>query len=88
MPLKTPQKLPKQRVKKKTQKTRKKILIWIMKTMKRPMFEDDIQSVMELEMEDLENWMAKGTGCGPDAVSCVLISNIGQCTCCGKLRYM
>ncbi|XP_042572188.1 transmembrane protein 154-like isoform X3 [Cyprinus carpio] len=27
-----------------------------------PMFEDDIQSVMELEMEDLENWMAKDGG--------------------------
>ncbi|KAI2668558.1 Transmembrane protein 154 [Labeo rohita] len=25
-----------------------------------PMFEDDIPSVMELEMEDLENWMTKG----------------------------
>uniref|UniRef100_A0A673MRS8 Transmembrane protein 154-like n=1 Tax=Sinocyclocheilus rhinocerous TaxID=307959 RepID=A0A673MRS8_9TELE len=27
-----------------------------------PMFEDDIPSVMELEMEDLENWMAKDGG--------------------------
>ncbi len=26
----------------------------------RPMFDDDIPSVMEMEMEDLENWMAKG----------------------------
>jgi len=26
----------------------------------RPMFEDDIPSVMELEMEDLENWISKG----------------------------
>ncbi|TRY60697.1 hypothetical protein DNTS_026268 [Danionella cerebrum] len=25
-----------------------------------PMFEDDVPSVMELEMEDLENWMGKG----------------------------
>lgn len=25
-----------------------------------PMFEDDIPSVMELEMEDLENWVTKG----------------------------
>ncbi|XP_051763549.1 transmembrane protein 154 isoform X2 [Ctenopharyngodon idella] len=25
-----------------------------------PMFEDDIPSVMELEMEDLENWISKG----------------------------
>ncbi|RXN06604.1 transmembrane protein 154 isoform X2 [Labeo rohita] len=33
-----------------------------------PMFEDDIPSVMELEMEDLENWMTKGTICGPDAI--------------------
>lgn len=27
-----------------------------------PMFEDDIPSVMELEMEDLENWIAKDGG--------------------------
>ncbi|KAK2908816.1 hypothetical protein Q8A67_004653 [Cirrhinus molitorella] len=27
-----------------------------------PMFEDDIPSVMELEMEDLENWMTKDGG--------------------------
>ncbi|XP_026127402.1 transmembrane protein 154-like isoform X2 [Carassius auratus] len=27
-----------------------------------PMFDDDIPSVMELEMEDLENWMAKDGG--------------------------
>ncbi|XP_059409206.1 transmembrane protein 154 isoform X2 [Carassius carassius] len=27
-----------------------------------PMFEDDIPSVMELEMEDIENWMAKDGG--------------------------
>ncbi|XDV14971.1 hypothetical protein PO909_015131 [Leuciscus waleckii] len=25
-----------------------------------PMFDDDIPSVMELEMEDLENWISKG----------------------------
>ncbi|XP_057187088.1 transmembrane protein 154 isoform X2 [Triplophysa rosa] len=33
-----------------------------------PMFEDDIPSVMELEMEDLENWMSKGNSCGAHAV--------------------
>ncbi|XP_065110758.1 transmembrane protein 154 [Paramisgurnus dabryanus] len=33
-----------------------------------PMFEDDIPSVMELEMEDLENWMTKGNCYGHDAV--------------------
>nr|XP_055061443.1 transmembrane protein 154 [Misgurnus anguillicaudatus]XP_055061444.1 transmembrane protein 154 [Misgurnus anguillicaudatus] len=33
-----------------------------------PMFEDDIPSVMELEMEDLENWMSKGNCYGRDAV--------------------
>ncbi|XP_026873699.2 transmembrane protein 154 [Electrophorus electricus] len=27
-----------------------------------PMFEDDVPSVMELEMEDLEKWMMKGDG--------------------------
>ncbi|XP_052401130.1 transmembrane protein 154-like isoform X1 [Carassius gibelio] len=27
-----------------------------------PMFDDDIPSVMELEMEDIENWMAKDGG--------------------------
>ncbi|XP_072526698.1 transmembrane protein 154 [Salminus brasiliensis] len=27
-----------------------------------PMFEDDVPSVMELEMEDLEKWMIKGDG--------------------------
>ncbi|XP_051558559.1 transmembrane protein 154-like [Myxocyprinus asiaticus] len=31
-----------------------------------PMFEDDIPSVMELEMEDLENWMAKDGGTNVD----------------------
>ena len=25
----------------------------------RPMFEDDVPSVLELEMEDLEKWMVK-----------------------------
>ncbi|XP_051993311.1 transmembrane protein 154-like [Xyrauchen texanus] len=31
-----------------------------------PMFDDDIPSVMELEMEDLENWMAKDGGMNVD----------------------